>query len=74
MEGIGEMVIETHDGFKRKLSKVRYVPKLDRNLISLCRLGSKRCTFKASDGTLKVIRGSMVLMRERRSKSNFYVL
>ena len=67
MEGIGEVEIVTHDGVKKKLGGMRYVPKLERNLISLSRLEFKGCTFKASDGLLKVIKGSMVLMRGRRS-------
>ena len=41
VEGIGEVVIVTHDGVKRRLGGVRYVPKLKRNLISLGRLESK---------------------------------
>ena len=64
----------THDGVKRRVGGVRYVPKLERNLISLGRLESKGCTFKASDVLLKVIKGSMVLMRGRRIESNLYVL
>ena len=74
VEGIGEVVFVTHDGVKRRLGGLRYVLKLERNLISLGRLESKGCTFKASRGLLKVIKGSMVLMRGRRSKTNFYVL
>ena len=34
-EGIGEVMIVTHDGVKRRLDGVIYVPKLERNLISL---------------------------------------
>ena len=64
----------THDGVKRRLGGVRYVPKLERNLISLGTLESKGCTFKASGGLLKVNKGSMVLIRGRRSESNLYVL
>ena len=74
VEGIGEVDIVIHDGVKRRPGGVRYVLKLERNLISLGRLESKGCTFKASDGLLKVIKGSMVLMRGRRSESNLYVL
>ena len=73
MEG-SEVVIVKHDGVKRRLGDVRYVPKLQRNLFSLGRLESKVCTFKASEGLLKVIKGSMVLMRGRRSERNLYVL
>ena len=74
MKGIGEVDIVTHDGVKRRLGGVRYVPKFERNLISLGRLESKGCTFKASGGLLKVIKGSMVLMRGGGSESNLYVL
>ena len=73
VEGIGEVVIVTHDGVKRRLSDVRYVPKLEKNLILLGRLESKECTFKASDGLLKVIKRKMVLMRGKRSDRNLYV-
>ena len=72
--GIGEVMIETHGGVKRRLGDVRYVPKFERNLISLGRLESKGCTFKASGGVLKVIRRSMVLMKGVRSKRNLYEL
>ena len=62
VEGIGEVIIVTHDGVKRRLGGVTYVSKLERNLIPLGRLESKGCTY-ASGGMLKVIKGSMVLMR-----------
>ena len=74
VKGIGEVVVMTHDGVKRRLGGVRYVPKLERNLISHGRLESKGCTFKASGGLLKVIKGSMVLIRGRRTERNLYVL
>lgn len=54
-------------------SDVRYAPKLERNLKSLGRLEVKRCSFKASDETLKVIRESMMLMRGK-SENNLYML
>ena len=73
-KSIGEVVIVTHDDVKRRLGDVRYVPKLERNLISLGRLESKGCTSKANGGLLKVINGSMMLTRGRRSESNLYVL
>ena len=54
-------------------SEVRYAHKLEKNLISLGRLEVKGCSFKASDETLIVIRGSMMLMRGR-SENNLYML
>ena len=74
VEGIFEVEIETHRGVKRRLGDVRCVPKFERILISIGRLKSKGCTFKASGGTLKIIRGSLVLMKEIMSKRNLYEL
>ena len=59
VKGIDEVEIETHRGVKRRLGDVRYVPKFKRNFISLDRLESKGCIFKASGGTLKVIEGAL---------------
>ena len=74
VEGIGEVDIETHRGVTRRLSDVRFIPKFESNLISLGRLESMRCTFKANEGTLKIIRGSLVLMKSKRSMRNLYEL
>ena len=41
MEGISEVDIVTHDRAKRRLGGVRYILKIERNLISLGRLESK---------------------------------
>ena len=60
------------EGLKRRLGDVIYVPKFERDLILLGRLDSKGCTFKASGGVLKVIKGSLVLIKVKRSKRNLY--
>ena len=72
MEGI-EKFVEIHDDVKRNLEDVRYVLKRERKLVSLGRLKAKGMFHRASSRTLKVIRGSMVLMRGR-SESNLYML
>ena len=41
VEDIREVVTETHGGVKRSFGDVRYVPKLERNLILLGRLVAK---------------------------------
>ena len=74
VEGIREVIIKTHGGVKRRLGDVRYVPKFERNFISLGRLEAKGCAFKASRRTLKVIRENLVLMKGKRSESNLYEL
>ena len=73
VESIGEVVVVTHDSVKRRFSEVRYLPKL-RGTSSQGRLEVKGCSFKVSGGTLKVIKGSMVLRKGKRSESNLYML
>ena len=73
VEGIREVVVVTHDGVKRKLVDVRYVPKHERNLISLGRLEGKGCSYKASGKDFEGHEREMVLMRGR-SESNLYML
>ena len=69
---IQTMCKEFKENLKRRLGDVRYVPKFERDLILLGRLDSKGCTFKASGGVLKVIKGSLVLIKVKRSKRNLY--
>ena len=52
-----------YDGMERILQEVRYVPDLKRKLISLGMLDQIGCTFKAENGCLKVVRGSLVIMK-----------
>ncbi|XP_027187001.1 uncharacterized mitochondrial protein AtMg00300-like [Cicer arietinum] len=48
------------------LSNVRHVPELERNLISLGMLEEAGCSYKAEKGTLKIIKGSLVIMNGTR--------
>ena len=41
VKGIGEVVVVIHYGVKKRLGAVRYIPKLERNLISLGRLEAR---------------------------------
>jgi len=61
--GIGTIQIETHDGVVRTLSKVRHIPDITRNFISLGTLEANGCRYSAENGVLKVTKGAMVLMK-----------
>lgn len=67
VEDIEEVIIVRHHGIQRELGEVRYVLKLERNLILLCILEAKGYTFNASRETLKFIRGNMMLMKGKQS-------
>ena len=61
--GIGKVQIKMFDGVVRTLSEVRHVPNLKKNLISLGTLDKNGCRWSAEGGVLKVVRGSLVLMK-----------
>ena len=64
--GVGTVSILMADGCQRKLFNVRHVPELKRNLISLGTLDSEGFQFKAENGCLKILKGSMVFMKGNR--------
>ena len=57
----------------RELIDVRYVPNLKRNLISLRTLDQNGCSIRIDRGILKVLKGSMLVMRGEKRKC-VYVL
>ena len=71
--GIGSIKIKTHDCVVRTLTKVRHIPDLKSNLISLDTLKSLGYRFSAQGGVLKVTKGAPVVMKATRSGS-LYVL
>ncbi|KAI5662799.1 hypothetical protein M9H77_22122 [Catharanthus roseus] len=53
IKGIGNVFIKMHDGVTRKLTKVRYVPDLRRNLISLGVFDTNGFSYKSENGIMK---------------------
>ena len=71
--GRGLIRLKMFDGMIRELRDVKYVPKLKRNFISLGMLDKMRCLVKLESDILKVMKGSMVVMKENMS-NGLYVL
>lgn len=74
VSGIGSVVIKMHDNIQRTLTDVRYVPELKRNLISIGALTNKGCIVKIDDSTLKVVKGSLVVMKGEYKNGLYYLL
>ena len=55
--GIGSVKIQFHDGKIRRLTGVRHIPELTKNLISLGSLEEKGCKFQSEGGVLRVSKG-----------------
>ena len=70
--GIGSISLKNHDGSTKVLIDVRYIPKLEKNLISLGTLKSKGFTIIMHNGILKVVLGALVVMKGIRRK-NLYL-
>ena len=52
-----------HDGLIKPLTSVRYVPELERNLISLGELDKSGYSYRGDGGVLKVAKGSLICMK-----------
>ena len=70
--GIGSISLKNHDGSTRVLTDVRYIPKLEKNLISLGTLESKGFTIILQNGIVKVVSGALVVMKGIR-RNNMYL-
>ena len=68
----GVTSLKNHDGSTRVLTDVRYIPKLEKNLISLGTLESKCFTIIMHNGILKVVSEALVVMKGIR-RSNLYL-
>jgi len=61
--GVGSMKIKFHDGKIRRLTGVKHIPDLSKNLISLGSLKKKGCKFQSDGGVLRVSKGALTIMR-----------
>ena len=72
MEGIGKTQIMMFDRMVRELKKVRYVPQVKKNLISIGALKALGYRVPVRGGVLKITRGSMVMMKGVRRNNLYY--
>lgn len=72
--GIGTIRIKMHDGIVRTLIDVRHVPDLRKNLISLGVLESKGCKLIGENGILKVVSGSLLVMKGIRQRNLYHLV
>ncbi|KAH9704893.1 Integrase catalytic domain-containing protein [Citrus sinensis] len=71
--GIGSVRLKMSDGIIRELDNVRHIPELKRNLISLSMLDKAGCSIKLELSSLKVIKGSFILMKGE-MQNGLYIL
>ena len=69
--GIGNINLKLHDDTIRKLKQARYVLNLKRNLISLGMLDQMGCSVRIESGVMKIVKGTMVIMKGNRKNGMF---
>jgi len=73
VKDIGTVCIKMFDEIIRELKKMRYVPQLKRNLISIGVLKTLGLVVSIRDGVLKMTKGSMVV-KKGVHRNNLYYL
>lgn len=73
IHGIGSVRLRMWDGSMKIINDVRFIPDLKRNLFSLGALDQRGFSYKAQNGTLKVAKRSLVVMKGI-LKQGLYVL
>lgn len=73
MIGTGDIAIKMYDGIVRTLRNVRYVPNLKRNLVSLGILEDEGYTCKSDNKILKIMKGSLVVMKGPKRNGLYYL-
>jgi len=73
IEEMGTVRIKMDDGIIRELKEVRYVPQLKRNLISIGALKALGLVISVRDGVLRMMKGSMVVMKGVRRDNLYYL-
>ncbi|KAK9078793.1 hypothetical protein SSX86_002851 [Deinandra increscens subsp. villosa] len=71
-QGIVELVLD--NGTHLQLDKVRYIPDLTRNLLSLGTFEKNGFNVSLKNGKAKIIKGSMVVLTGTRCENNVYLL
>jgi len=71
--GSGTVKLKMSDGSLRELVDVRYVPKLQKNLISVGALEASGMRVTIADGVLKVCKGALVMMKATRRRNMYFL-
>ena len=74
MQGVSIIRIKMYNRVERILTNVRYIPELKRNLISLGMLYELGLVVKLETGTLKIMKGSLIVMKGIKKNGIYFLL
>ena len=73
MNRVGTVLIKMFDGMVRELKDIRYVFQIKKNLISVETLEEQGPEFSDRDGVLKVLKGSMIVLKGVKHNNLYYL-
>ena len=73
MGGIVTVCVKLSDGMVIELKYVRYVPQLNKNLISVGALEAQGMRGTLTDGVLKMVNGSLIVLNDIRCNNLYYL-
>jgi hypothetical protein len=71
--GVGMIKIKFHDDKIRRLTGVRHIPDLSKNLISLGSLEEKGCKFQSEGGVIRVCKVTFTIMKGKRVGTLYFL-
>lgn len=71
--GVGSVKIVNEDDSVVVFTKVKYIPQMKRNLISLGTLESLGCRYSSGDGVLKITKDERVVLQGRRHETLYFL-
>ena len=71
---IGTVKIKIFDSMIRTIEEVRHVKDLKKNLLSLGQIDSHRCKTQVENKIMKIVKGALVLMKEKKIGANLFIL
>ena len=72
--GIGTIKLKMYDGTICTIQEVRHVKGLKKNLLSLGQLDSDGCKIQVHDGVMKIVKGTLIVMKAEKIAANMYML
>ena len=73
MDEICTVLIKMFDGMVKELKDARYIPQMKKNLLSIKTLELQGLEFSGRDGVLKMLKGSIVVLKGVKHNNLYYL-
>jgi hypothetical protein len=70
--GVDTIIIKFHDGKIQRLTGVRHIPDLSKNLSEVIRV-FKGCKFQSESGVIRVFKGALTIMKRKKVETLYFL-